>query len=216
LPDTEARAKLLTAVARRYADEGQYDQAFQGALMIEDASAKAEVVTDIARGELTHEYPKVELNEKATAFLSPTNEIWQGARPQDLSLADIALEYAVSAQYDRASIVAQMMANTFLQALTLTEIAGTYVEKGQAEKAAQPLSQALTVAGTIGNAGAKAQVLAAAGLLYVETGQSVDEDTKKVLHETIARLGERRTREQPVVVQRRTVLDGARISAPAE
>ena len=174
-------------------------------------------MTDIARGELTHAYPKVALNQKAAGFLSATNEIWQGARTQDWTLADAALKYAVSVQYDRASAVAQTMADAFLQALTLTEIASTCVEKGQAQKAAAPLSQALAVAGTIGNAGAKAKVLAAAGFLYAETGQNVDDGTKKVLHEMIARLGERSKREQPVVAQRRlTVPERTPVAAPAE
>jgi hypothetical protein len=95
------------------------------------------------------------------------------------------------------------MEATFPKALTLAEIADRCVEKGQQEKAAEPLSQALEVANSIGNAHAKGKVLAAIGFLYAKTGQDVDDSAKKILHEMVAKLGEKGRREQPVVVKKR-------------
>jgi len=118
-------------------------------------------------------------------------------------LAEVALKYTESGQYDRALEVTRAMEATFPKALTLAEIADRCVEKGQQEKAAEPLAEALEVANSLGNAHAKGRVLAAVGFLYAKTGRDVDDSAKKVLHEMVAKLGDKGRPEQPVVVKQR-------------
>jgi tetratricopeptide (TPR) repeat protein len=189
--DVSSREKVLAEIARRHAEEGQYEQAFHVAGTLEDASFKREALTDIAGKEFIRQDREVELTAQAAEFLSQTNKLWQGVRAHDWQLAEAALKYAEAEQGDRALEVAGAMEAVVPQASTLIEIADRWVEKGHQEKAAESLSRALAVANTLGSAQVKGQVLAAVGLLYAKIGQGVDEGAKQTLHEMIAKLGDK-------------------------
>ena len=76
-------------------------------------------------------------------------------------------------------------------------MASKYAQVGAREQAAELLSQALQLAKTRHEAEARAQALTVVGFPYTKAGLKVDDQSKKILHDMIAELGESLWREQP-------------------
>lgn len=161
-PELETTDRALVKIAAQFAAVGQYDRASSIVRTIEDNFSKAAALTAIAA-----QYTKVGRQDRAVENLSQALSIAQTIREDDLQsqvLADIAIEYAATGQYDQAQKIAQTIENNEDKADVLAGITRQYARSRQ-------YSRALQFVQTIKNNSNRTEALAQVVRQSMEEGQ---------------------------------------------
>ena len=145
--DTD-RAIVLAAIAKKYAENRQYEQAFQIVNIINDNAYKARTMAEV----VLHCAEVIQVNE-VTNTLSQALQIAQKIEDGDgvkwssiRFIADCCFE---TGRYEQALQIARLMRNNEHQINILTKIAVEYAKAGQGSRSAETFSQAFELANTL-------------------------------------------------------------------
>lgn len=152
---------VLSALAIKYAEVGQYDLAIQTLQKIDNLDWRADVSWKIAR-KLT----EARQYEQALKLI----ETIKRADERNFALEDLAKKYAEAGQYDQALQTAKLIKKICLRHSAVKKVVEKYVESGQYDQALQIAKRArkndfkaeflLTVANGLTNAEMSSQVAA--------------------------------------------------------
>ncbi len=171
----------LLVIVPKYAEIGQFPQAIKTANKIEDASKKAEVLTNIA-----FKYAESGQFSQAIETVNTIEMEWKKAEV----LTEIAGKYTEDGQNEMASqLLSQAVETTnkikfdWMKAGVLSGIAVKYAENGQKETSSQLFSQAIETVNKIDGTVQKIEPLLEIAGKYIENGQ--DDMASQLLSQAI-------------------------------
>ena len=181
----QRQAEVFGHIAQTYLKQGDVEQALNLAQDIQVPEQRTQTMIQLAR--------RLAETGNGGQALQLANDI-ELPQAREAALLAVAAAHIQAARYPEALEAMQAAPDTPAKANLLARVAtayAKYAKRQEAEKASGLFAQALTIAQTRRSPQARAQTLVSVGSWHLQTEQKIPEESKEILHDIIAELGDR-------------------------